>query len=116
MEDKSKQVTRIFEDLLIRDTKIRYPDPETGWLDGFVSRRVSFGVINDLNQAITVTPIGKVGAAEAALKTGTSVSANTEAIVSLNLDDNFAPAVSVMLQASTAPTTGAITVYVVSKE
>jgi len=111
-----KQVQVVFDGLAIRDTAIHYPDETVDWVNGFVIDKLTFGVINELNQDVSIQPIGRVGAAKANLGSASTISANSEGIVNLNLQNYWAPYISVSAKCTVSPTSGKLTVYCVSRE
>ena len=107
---------RIFDSFAIRDTAIKQPDPEVGWVDCSKITHLAFGVENDLNQNVSIQPIGRVGGAEGNLGSATTVNANSNGIVNVNLDSYWASAISVTITAASAPSSGVITVNAITRE
>lgn len=114
-ELESKRSTRIFDGLAIRDAVVHYPDP-TLWVNGFKAKKVIFGIINDMDQNVSVQPIGRAGGAEGNLGSATTVNKNSEGLVPLNLDSYWSPWISVSLTAASGPSTGRVTVYAIWTE
>ena len=116
MEDRVKNSIRVFDNIAIRDDKIHYPDAQATWVDGFKVDRVVFGVTNDLDQNVSVQPIGRAGAAQGNLGSATTINAGAEGIVSLDLGSYWSPWISVSIKASASPSSGRISIYAIFKE
>ena len=114
-EKRDRNVMVIFEGVSIRDAGIHQPDPFK-WVDGFIADRVIFGIVNDLNVNVSVQPIGRAGGSQGNLGSATTINANTEGVISLNLSNYWSPLISATLQCAIAPTSGQITVYTVFRE
>ena len=112
---ESKQNIRIFDQVALRNTVYKYPDP-TLWVNGFKAKRVIFGVINDLDQNVSVQPIGRAGGAMGDLGSATTINSKTEGVVTLNLATYWSPWISVSIKATTAPTEGKITIHAIWEE
>ena len=100
-------IVLLFDSLAIVDTVSHRP---LALLDLRRAKQWFFEIDNGLDQALTVTSVGAMlndPAGAPTMEVAGSVAANSrEAIV----NDLFAPWVGVTLQASTAPTTGVVTV------
>lgn len=110
---KEQNALRIFDELAIRDTGVKQPDPIVGWKDTTKIRKLVFGIDNDLNQDVSVQPIAKAGGAQGNLGSATTISANSSGVVALNLNAYWAPYISVSLTCSNAPSAGKVTVSLV---
>jgi len=116
MENKlAKNSIRIFDNIEIKDTDAHQPDPFM-WIDAFDKSKVVFGIENGLNQNVSVQPIGRAGGAEGNLGSATTVNANSDGIVALDLNSYWAPYISVKITAAVAPTSGKIIVYGIWKD
>jgi len=115
MEDRVKNSIRVFDNIAIRDDKIHYPDAQTTWVDGFKVDRVVFGVTNDLDQNVSVQPIGRAGAAQGSLGSPTTVAAGGEGIVVLDMNAYWVPYIAISIKASVPPTSGKVSVYAIFK-
>jgi len=104
---------RIFDELAIRDTATKQPDPIAGWKDAIDVKKIAFGIENDLDQSISVQPIGKVGGAQGNMGSATTISANSTGVVTLNLQSYWAPYISVSLTCANAPSSGKVTVNLI---
>ena len=114
MEESSKNVKVLFDNILLKDDKIHYPDDQVAWLDCFPIGNLVFGVINETDQILTVQPIGRAGGALGSLGSATSVAANSESIVCLGLQTYWSPYISVSIKAASEPSSGGrVTVYVI---
>ena len=114
-EKRDRNVMVIFEGVAIRDAGIHQPDPFK-WVDGFIADRVIFGIVNDLNVNVSVQPIGRAGGSQGNLGSATTINANTEGVVNLNLSSYWAPFISATVTAASSPASGKITVYSVWRE
>ena len=106
----NKKIVLIFDKFALRDNSLHLPD-DLCWLETENKKRVGFAVDNGTDATITVQPIGIIGSVKANLGSSVNVSAKSSEIVSLNLNDHFALAVSVSIHAITSPTDGRITVF-----
>jgi hypothetical protein len=115
VEPKAK-VTRVFDDIAIRDSVVHYPD-DVMWVNGLKAKRLVFGVINDLDQNVSVQPIGRAGAAKGNLGSATTVNKNSEGLVPLDIAASYwAPYLSVSITAASAPSSGRLTIYAIWTE
>lgn len=106
-------VTRLFDDLAIRDAVVHYPD-DMMWVNGLKAHRLVFGVINDLDQNVSVQPIGRAGAAKGNLGSATTVNKNSEGLVPVDIQGLYwAPWLSVSITAASGPSSGKITIYAI---
>ena len=108
-----KNALRIFDSFAITDTGVKYPDDIAGWKDTEGVKKIAFGIENDLNQDVSVQPIGRAGGALGNLGSPTTVTKHSTGIVCLNLNDYWAPYLSVSLTCSVAPLAGQITVNLI---
>lgn len=113
--EKAKTVMLVFDSQFIKDTVVKYPDPDK-WVNGFKAKRLVFGVQNDLNQNVSVQPIGRAGAAQGNLGTPTTIDANSEGLITLDLRAYWSPFISISLTAVSSPSSGKISVYAVWDE
>lgn len=105
-----KNIVTIFDKLAVRDDSLHYPD-DLCWIETEGVKRVGFAIDNRTDAAFTAQPIGSIGSVKADLGNAVSVNANSSKMVPLNLDNYFALAVSVSIQASSSPTEGRVTVF-----
>jgi hypothetical protein len=115
-KEPKANVTRLFDDLAIRDAVVHYPD-DMMWVNGLKAKKLVFGVINDLDQNVSVQPIGRAGAAKGNLGSATTVNKNSEGLVPLDiLVTYWAPWLSVSITAASGPSSGKITIYAIWAE
>lgn len=113
MKDKAQI---LFDDILVKDNHYHYPDDLVAWIDGFKIDKIIFGVINGCDKVVSIQPIGRAGSAVGNLGLATSVAANSETVVPLNLRNFWSPYLAVSVKAASAPSAGGrITIFAVVK-
>ena len=115
VKDINKDIIRIFDAFPLRDDNVKYPEREL-WISTFEVDKVAFGVENDLDQNVSVQPIGKVGGAQGNLGSATTVSAHSSGVVTLDINTYWCAYISVSIEAAGAPAAGTITVYALARK
>lgn len=115
LKPSEPKVTRIFDDIAIRDAVVHYPD-DMMWVNGLEAKKLIFGVINDLSENVSVQPIARAGAAKGNLGSATTVNKGAEGVIPLDLRSYWAPWLGVSVTAASAPASGKLTIYAVWRE